>query len=298
MSKVTVGVPVFNEGKYLPKTLESLINQEFTDWKAVISDNCSDDNTWEIINKYADRDDRITGYRHEEKKPTLENFHYTLLRAETEFFVWLGGHDLFDKRYLKAAIVALENTPDAAMVYPKSIFIDTEDKVLGHADSDIQSNGLNRRDRMCKIARNLSSCSAIHGVFRRALLANSPFKKVVGPDHLILFSVSAYGKFIELPFVGIQRRKTRDESYTEAQKRWEKEKIFSASKRYKPHGELLVEHLKFIITFRQLHLAEKIYLLLNLQRIFKKRFSVNVRDIFFVLFICRGLTKRLSLVRE
>ncbi|WP_080592828.1 glycosyltransferase [Aeromonas veronii] len=57
--KCYVGVPVFNEEKYIEQTLLSLIRQDEDNVCFHVSDNCSTDNTWNIINDICARDKRF-----------------------------------------------------------------------------------------------------------------------------------------------------------------------------------------------------------------------------------------------
>jgi len=56
---VTVLTPVHNGADYLPECIESVLRQSFTDWRYIIVDNCSTDDTLEIAHRYAQADDRI-----------------------------------------------------------------------------------------------------------------------------------------------------------------------------------------------------------------------------------------------
>jgi teichuronic acid biosynthesis glycosyltransferase TuaG len=56
---LSIITPNFNCCKYLGTTIESVINQTFTDWELIIVDDCSTDNSAEIINHYTGLDQRI-----------------------------------------------------------------------------------------------------------------------------------------------------------------------------------------------------------------------------------------------
>lgn len=47
--KVTVLVPVYNREKFISQCIESTINQTFKDWKLVVVDDASTDNTLNIV---------------------------------------------------------------------------------------------------------------------------------------------------------------------------------------------------------------------------------------------------------
>ena len=57
--KISIIVPVYNVEKYLEKCLDSLINQTLKDIEIICIDDCSTDNSLEILKKYALKDNRI-----------------------------------------------------------------------------------------------------------------------------------------------------------------------------------------------------------------------------------------------
>ncbi len=59
-------IPNYNYGLYLPTCLESVLRQPgIDDLKLVVIDNCSTDNSVEILKSYADRDPRVVIHAHE-----------------------------------------------------------------------------------------------------------------------------------------------------------------------------------------------------------------------------------------
>ena len=59
MPKISVIIPVYNVEKYLPKCLDSLINQTLSDIEIICINDCSTDNSLEILEEYASKDERI-----------------------------------------------------------------------------------------------------------------------------------------------------------------------------------------------------------------------------------------------
>lgn len=62
MSAINVLIPAYQVEKYLSRCLESLLKQTFTDWEAIIVDDGSDDNTYNIIDMYRKRFNNIKAY--------------------------------------------------------------------------------------------------------------------------------------------------------------------------------------------------------------------------------------------
>lgn len=62
---VSIIIPSFNYEKYITQTIESVINQTYTNWELIIVDDGSKDNSKEIIKDYCAKDNRIRLYTHE-----------------------------------------------------------------------------------------------------------------------------------------------------------------------------------------------------------------------------------------
>ena len=55
LPKVSVIIPLFNAAKYIPQTLETLLNQTMKDFEVVVVDDCSTDNSVEVVESFMDR---------------------------------------------------------------------------------------------------------------------------------------------------------------------------------------------------------------------------------------------------
>lgn len=59
MTKVSVLIAVYNTEKYLPECLDSLLNQTLMEWEAICVDDASTDGSWNIMQEYSAKDERI-----------------------------------------------------------------------------------------------------------------------------------------------------------------------------------------------------------------------------------------------
>ena len=73
MTRVSVGLPVYNGERYLEEALADLVAQTHTDLDILISDNGSTDRTQEICTAWAERDPRITYHRQETNRGAAWN---------------------------------------------------------------------------------------------------------------------------------------------------------------------------------------------------------------------------------
>lgn len=52
LPRVSVIIPCYNQAKYLPETLDCLINQSYQNWEAIVIDDGSDDKTADVVSTY------------------------------------------------------------------------------------------------------------------------------------------------------------------------------------------------------------------------------------------------------
>ena len=55
-NKVSIIIPVYNAEKFIGETIESVISQTYTDWEILILNDRSTDSSYEIIQKYAQKE--------------------------------------------------------------------------------------------------------------------------------------------------------------------------------------------------------------------------------------------------
>lgn len=85
--------PVYNIEKLLPKTIESALEQTFTDWEMILIDDGSPDNAGRICDEYADKDSRISVIH--KKNGGLAAARNTGIKAcSGQFFLIFEGSDL------------------------------------------------------------------------------------------------------------------------------------------------------------------------------------------------------------
>ena len=110
--KITIGIPVFNNEKIIKKRIDDITAQSYQNFTIIISDNNSTDKTREICEKISQNDDRIVFFHHEQNMGPYWNFNFVLDKAETEYFVWVAGDDIWSKKFLEKNIKFLEENDD------------------------------------------------------------------------------------------------------------------------------------------------------------------------------------------
>lgn len=126
---VSIGIPTYNRAdNYLINTIESAINQTYTNLEIIIADNCSSDNTCEIVKSLSDS--RIRYFRHEYNIGANENFNFCLNNAIGDYFVLLHDDDLIDEDFIETCINGLDLNRNAGIVRTGTRYIDSRGEVI------------------------------------------------------------------------------------------------------------------------------------------------------------------------
>lgn len=106
-------------GGTIGATLDSLSEQTFSDWEAVVVDDGSDDRGPSIVEERAQQDPRVRLFRHEggAHRGTPATRTETLRRARGELLAFLDADDLYLPHALDAFVEAFRLHPSAAVVY-------------------------------------------------------------------------------------------------------------------------------------------------------------------------------------
>lgn len=129
---VTVIIPNYNHALYLPLRIESVINQTFKDVEIIILDDCSSDNSRQIISSYAVKDSRIRFvYNEQNSGSTFKQWNkgFELVRGK---YIWIAeSDDSADKNFLAKLLSCFENEPQIVLAYSNSFDIDANDNIKG-----------------------------------------------------------------------------------------------------------------------------------------------------------------------
>lgn len=129
---ITIGMPVYNGEKFISQALDSLLEQTFTNFELIISDNASIDATQPICEEYARRDPRIRYVRQSENRGALANFQFVLDQAHGEFFMWAAADDLWEKNWIDTIYTQIRGSKQIAG-FGELSHIDAHSMTLPHA---------------------------------------------------------------------------------------------------------------------------------------------------------------------
>lgn len=106
---VSVIMPTYNCGKYIATALDSVISQTFTDWEVQIVDDCSTDNTVEVVRPYLKKYSNIYYFRLEKNSGPAVARTEAIKRATGKYIAFLDSDDIWKPEKLEKQITFMEN---------------------------------------------------------------------------------------------------------------------------------------------------------------------------------------------
>lgn len=225
--RLTIGMPVYNGEQYIGAAIESLLNQTFTDFELVISDNGSTDETENICRRFESLDKRVTYIRQAENRGAIANFNCLVEFAQGEYFKWAAHDDVCEPNYLEECVQVLDSNPELAWVHSDSDMIDEKGDSwlirMPEDDEEVAIDSLgNRRwaglpradhesDRPSKrfagVLLGTRWCVDSYGVMRTEFLRRTGlYPNLYGAEKVLMGELSLLGKTFQIPFVLFKQR--------------------------------------------------------------------------------------------
>ena len=118
---ISIGLPVYNSESNICTAIQSILDQDFIDFELIISDNCSTDNTWNIIQRFANKDDRIKIFRQKKNIGMVNNFRFVLNMSHAKHFCFMADDDYYSKNYLSELYKTIRSNKNVALACSKIV---------------------------------------------------------------------------------------------------------------------------------------------------------------------------------
>jgi glycosyltransferase involved in cell wall biosynthesis len=125
---VSIITPSFNQAKFLEKTIQSVLGQDYPEIEYIIIDGASTDGSQEIIHKYAEH---LAHWVSEPDLGQTDAINKGFALAKGEVLAWLNSDDTLEPHAVSEAVAWLQDHPEVGMVYGDGNFIDAQGKVIG-----------------------------------------------------------------------------------------------------------------------------------------------------------------------
>ena len=119
---ISIGMPIWNCATTVACSVESILNQSYKNWELLISDNCSNDGTFEIVKSLTVNDQRVKLIQQTENKGGWPNFLFVFNESSADYFKFHAGDDYLSENYLESIMVAFRENPESAGVCTSDIW--------------------------------------------------------------------------------------------------------------------------------------------------------------------------------
>jgi glycosyltransferase involved in cell wall biosynthesis len=136
MISVSVILPNYNHSRFLRQRIDSVLNQSFQDFELIILDDCSSDNSKEIIDSYKEHP-RVSSiiYNVENSGSTFKQWERGLKEAQGKYVWFAESDDYADHQFLKMMVPLLEANQHVGLAFCNSHVIDGAGNITSKTDN-------------------------------------------------------------------------------------------------------------------------------------------------------------------
>lgn len=128
---VSVVMPVYNAGKFLEESIESILSQSYKNFEFIIVDDASTDNSWSILQKYAQRYKRIKIDRNKKRMGVSITVKKAIVQAQGEFIARMDADDIALPNRIEKQIQYLQENPRTVAVGGQCLIINEQKEIIG-----------------------------------------------------------------------------------------------------------------------------------------------------------------------
>lgn len=216
--KISVVMPNYNCEKYIAEAIESILNQTFTDFEFIIIDDGSTDNSWNIIQEYVKKDERIIAIKNEENLKICKTLNKWIDLAKWEYIARMDSDDISIVDRFEKQVKFLNKNLDVWIVGWTIEIMDENWNVFSQRRYNLTDVEIRK-----KLFRYSPFCHPVV-MIRKSILDNSwkyDENQVFAEDYDLYFKIWKYSKFANLDDILINYRMSKTNSTTTKLKQME-----------------------------------------------------------------------------
>lgn len=134
--KISIITPSFNQGKYIDKTIRSVLEQDYSNFEYIIMDGGSTDGTIDVVKKY---EQQLTFWKSEKDRGQVNAINKGIIQSTGEIIGWINSDDYYEEGALSLIANYFELHPEVDIVYGNSDIIDAKNNKIGEYISESPS---------------------------------------------------------------------------------------------------------------------------------------------------------------
>lgn len=134
--KISIFIPVYNGECFIATTLDSVLKQSYRNWEVLCVDDSSTDNSFALLQQYAEKDGRIKVYRKENGGDVPHSWQFITPHIGGDFTLYMSQDDLLDEDTLEKLVCRQEETGADAVIptviwYQEGVPLDNDKNWVG-----------------------------------------------------------------------------------------------------------------------------------------------------------------------
>lgn len=143
MFNVSIITITYNRASYIKEAIDSVLNQSFKDFELIVLDDCSTDNTEEIVKSYFD--EKIKYFKNDKQLRIAASRNKAIDLCGGKYIAVLDSDDIwYDTEKLKKQIEFLENNKEYALVGTNAIFINDKGEEIKKSSVKIEDKEIRK----------------------------------------------------------------------------------------------------------------------------------------------------------
>jgi len=282
--QLTIILMCYNEREYIAKTIENILRLKPDNSKLIVGDNSSKDGTDAIICEYLSGRTDVKLIMRNKNIGGLENFNDLCKNVETKYLIFASAHDLWGENYLEVLLSHIEKTPECAIAYAPTTWIDQSGNNLDYASSELPTTGLNATKSF--IAISIANQHYLNGIIRTEWLKSTRLNlPILGSYEIWLQELATFGDFDLVSGTTWFRRQNREpKNRLQILQRYQKSLFGDTgnAQRFKfaPGMQYLMSYLFLPIFMQNLNLKQRMSLFREALFIFLRKFPSMLKNDF------------------
>ena len=204
MEQIDILMATYNGEKYLREQIDSILEQTYSKIRLIISDDCSTDNTREIIKEYEEKDSRVKVYYQQNNLGYVKNFEFLLTKVQSEVYMLSDQDDIWLPEKVENTYSFLKNN-NADLVFTDLMVVDEQENIISNSFNNLMKltrkiNKTINSKELVYLYNCVTGCTIMAKKEKlNEILPIPTISKHLFHDHWIALVTSMNGKIAYLP---------------------------------------------------------------------------------------------------
>lgn len=147
---VSIITPSYNSEEFIVQTYDSIRNQTYSNWEWIVTDDCSFDRTWEILEEISAADPKVRIYRNKENSGAAVSRNNSIGKSKGKYLAFLDSDDLWEKNKLQEQLGFMKKNGYSFSFTAYMLISENGNKINKKIDARNESVAINYKELLAK----------------------------------------------------------------------------------------------------------------------------------------------------